>query len=521
MSENELTKVLYDFNNTKQDYPNEKTIHQIFEEQVLKTPTAIAAIFGGSSITYKELNHKANQIAVELRKRGISRNTIVGIMLDRSLEMIIGIYAILKAGGAYLPISPENPDKRIEFIVRDSGIDIILTQRKFINRINYNISIINLEDENLYSKKIENMVNINKSQDLIYMIYTSGSTGNPKGVLVKHKSVVNRLNWMQRAYPIESNYTILQKTPFVFDVSVWELFWWSFVGAKVCFMKPGFEKFPQAIISEIEQHKITTMHFVPSMLNAFLNYIENSPDVDKLASLKRIFTSGEALMPSHVNKFRKIVADRHKIALTNLYGPTEATVDVSHYDIPLEENCISVPIGKPIDNTFFYVINNDELQPVGEKGELYISGDCLAQGYFNRSDLTEERFIENPFIKGEKMYKTGDLVRWLPDGNIEYLGRLDYQIKIRGLRIELGEIEAAINNCKEVDDCVVQAVDLTETIPSLIAYIVPKSGFSIDVLKGHLREELPDYMVPNKFVLLDQMPLTSNGKADRKALNNL
>ncbi|MCR8982789.1 non-ribosomal peptide synthetase [Brevibacillus laterosporus] len=522
VSEADRQQILFMQNNhTKVKYPKNKMIYQLFEEQVAVAPDAIAAIYKDQTIMYQELNRKANQLARHIRSYGVGPDQIVAIMLERSLEMIIGILAIIKAGGAYLPITPSNPEKRIRYMLEDSGCRLMLTKREVMH--SYDIPTMFLDDENYYTGDPDNLSFINEPNDLVYVIYTSGSTGKPKGVMIEHHSLVNRLHWMQHAYPLDANDVIMQKTPFGFDVSVWEMFWWSMVGAKVCFLLPNFERFPQAIVETAEKNQITVMHFVPSMMNAFLNYLQDAgeEEIRRLRCLKQVFVSGEALTPIHVKKFNQILHETIGTKLTNLYGPTEATIDVTYYDCPPSEEIKRVPIGKPIHNTNMYIIEEDQLQLSGESGELCIGGVGLARGYLNNPTLTAEKFVENPFIPGEKMYKTGDLARLLPDGNIEYLGRLDHQVKIRGLRIELGEIEATITDFEAIDQCIVTVNEQSETIVHLVAYVVPKKEFSVSDLKRFVKERLPEYMVPSIYMTLDSLPLTSNGKIDRKSLPDL
>lgn len=532
MSKNEVSEKLYAFNQTKAKYPKNKTIINLFEQQVLKTPDNTAVLFGEKELTYTELNRKVNQLARVLREKGVGRDSIVGIMLERSLEMSIGIIAILKAGGAYLPISPDFPEERIKYMLEDSGANVLLIQRNMRNNavsaanLN-NIIEINLEDMSLFQGDDTNLQLINESNDLAYIIYTSGSTGKPKGVMIEHYSVVNRINWMQKKYPIGEKDTILQKTPFTFDVSVWELFWWSITGASVCFLKPGGEKDPSEIAAAIHNYKITTMHFVPSMLTAFLEYIEGKNESSILCSLRQVFASGEALNLQQVSKFNLLLNAENGTKLINLYGPTEATVDVSYFDCSTGDKLELIPIGKPIDNISLYVLNNNhKLQPAGVPGELYISGDGLARGYLNREELTAEKFIANPYYNSadenssasSRMYKTGDLVRWLPDGNVEYLGRLDNQVKVRGFRIELGEIEEELLKHEAIKEAVVTARDNPAGSKYLCAYIVSSRSISVVELRAHLDVKLPEYMIPSFFVELEKMPLTHSGKIDRKAL---
>lgn len=518
LSKDEKNNILINFNNTEAIYPKGKTIRQVFEEQVEKKPDHIAVIFEDQQLTYGELNNRANALARTLRNKGVQADSIVGIMVERSLEMIIGIMGILKAGGAYLPISPEYPEDRITYMLEDSGTRILLTQKRFMNKLSFNGELIDVDDKSLYLGDGSNLGLENNSHDLAYVIYTSGSTGNPKGVMIENYSVINRINWMQNKYRLEAEDVILQKTPFTFDVSVWEIVWWFFVGASVCMLRPGGEKEPEEIIRSIEKNKITTMHFVPSMLTVFLHYIENCSDSAKLVSLKHVFASGEALNPEHANKFNKVLAGQ-TTKLINLYGPTEATVDVSYFDCSTGQVLKSVPIGKPIDNIKLYIVNkNNKLQPVGVAGELCIAGDGLARGYLNKAELTAEKFVENPFTPGSRMYRTGDLAKWRTDGNIEFLGRLDHQVKIRGFRIELGEIETELLKYQSVKETVVVAKEGQDGDKYLCAYIVGEGELTITELRDHLFHNLPDYMIPSYFVQLEKMPLSPNGKADRKAL---
>nr|WP_234410603.1 non-ribosomal peptide synthetase [Caldalkalibacillus mannanilyticus] len=409
----EKTQMLERFNNTVQEYPSEKTIHQMFEEQVERTPDAIAIVFEDQQLTYRELNERANQLARTLRAKGVQADQLVGIMAERSLEMMIGIYAVLKAGGAYVPIDPTHPEERIRYIMEDANADVLLVQRHLLEQAAFDGVCLVLEEEEIYHEDCSNLGAMNHSRHLAYVIYTSGTTGKPKGVMIEHHSVINRILWMQEKYPITASDTILQKTAVTFDVSVWELFWWAMVGSKVCLLSVGGEKSPEVILDTIAEHKVTTMHFVPAMLHAFLEYLEHqsgSEPEEKLFSLRQVFASGEALTPSHVNRFVRLITPVNQAQIINLYGPTEATVDVSYFDCPSNEECVSVPIGKPISNIQLYIVNeNNQLQPVGVAGELCIAGVGLARGYYNRPELTAEKFVENPFVSGERMYRTGDL----------------------------------------------------------------------------------------------------------------
>ncbi len=521
MTKQEKSQILNEFNSTAADYSKDKVIYQLFEEQAQKNANSVAVIFEDKQLTYKELNEKTNQLARFLREKGVDQGSIVGIMLERSLEMIIGIMAIEKAMGAYLPIDPHYPIDRINYILEDSGTTLLLTNKKFDSiETEKQIEKIYLEDESLYKGDCSNLLYKADSDSIAYVIYTSGSTGKPKGTMIEHHSLINRLEWMQKKYSIDENDTILQKTTFTFDVSVWEMFWWSIQGAKVCFLEPGAEKDPGMIVRAIEKNNVTVMHFVPSMLTSFLEHLKDTGEAERISCLRQVFASGEALTPTQVGLFNSLLKT-NGTKLANLYGPTEATIDVSYFDC-IEEDCVnSVPIGKPIDNIQLYVMDKKmQLQPIGVPGELCIAGVGLAKGYLNRPDLTSEKFIENPFSEGKKLYRTGDLVKWREDGNIEYLGRLDFQVKIRGLRIELGEIENAILLHPGIKECIVNAWEKQPGDLHLVSYIVCEKGTNIESaeLQGFLSKTLPDYMVPRIFVFMDTMPLSANGKADRKAL---
>ena len=515
-----------EFNRTEAAFPDHVTVQELIEAQFAKCASATAVIcdhdkaFGVPSLACAQLNEKANQLAHWLRATGIGPGHIIALMVERSFAMMIGILGIIKAGAAYLPLAPDNPPARTDYMLKDAGVRVLLVHAKTAARTTFQGLIVNLDDPGIYRGPEKNPVIVNQARDLVYVIYTSGSTGQPKGVMIEHRSVVNRLHWMQHRYPIDEDDVILQKTPYYFDVSVWELFWWALQGAKLCFLMPRGEGNPLAIVETIRKHRVTVLHFVPSMLNVFLGYLDGKDDraLEGLASVRRVFVSGEALAPSHVRQFNDILGTRIGARLTNLYGPTEATVDVSYYDCPPHNDFEKVPIGRPIHNTRLYVMRDGRQVAVGEAGELCIAGVGLARGYLNNQALTAEKFVDNPGNPGERIYRTGDVARWLPDGNIEYLGREDHQIKIRGLRIELGEIENTIRDCPGVTDCVCVARKYSENVILIIAYLVCRSEVEIDGLKQYLKKYLPDYSIPNHFEILDKIPLTASGKADRQAL---
>lgn len=509
----------------KTDCPYEKglCIHHKFEDIARKFPDLPAILIKGKNLTYRELNEHSNRMANFLITRGVKVEDKVGICIDRSLEMMISIFGTLKAGAAYVPLSPDNPTERLRKIISDSEPKIILTG---------DTSSANLPDEcqkvftdGIIEKPLcDNSSNPDvemSSGNLAYVLYTSGSTGIPKGVMIEHHSVLNRLGWMQKAYPIDTEDTLLQKTPITFDVSVWELFWWAFNGSKLVLLPKGGEKDPETIADFIADFKVTTIHFVPSMFASFLETVTTKDLTSKLECMKRIFLSGEALPLSVVREFNEM-RDRYSLPdLINLYGPTEATVDVSYYLCP-RQDITNVYIGRPIDNTKLFVVNEKNvIQPVGVPGELLITGVNLARGYINRPELTSEKFFGFKLPAGfeTRAYHTGDLVKLTPEGEVYYLGRIDNQVKIRGFRIELGEIESKIMEHPLVSNCAVVVVEKAKN-KFLCAYVCMKPGnmSTSEELKSYIATQLPDYMVPPYIVFMDTLPLTQSGKLDRKNL---
>ena len=520
LSEAEKQLIMGVFNNTDTDYPGNKTVHQFFEETAAMVPGQIAVYAGECQYTYAEINNMANQLARHLVNLGTASNDIIGIMVERSVEMVVGLLGILKAGAAYLPIDPDYPEERVRYILNDSQIRILLTVKALASKPGVFLNnIILLDNPDIYHGSTDNPKRRNTSQDPIYVLYTSGSTGNPKGVMIEHYSVINRIVWGQKNYPLSSSDVVLQKTPYTFDVSVPELFWWSFAGAKVCMLPPGGEKDPETIVETVSKYKVTSIHFVPSMLNAFMEYVESLDGMDSISSIRWVFASGEALSVPQIKRFNHLFHDKCGIRLINLYGPTEAAIEVSSFDCSTGPERTTVPIGKPIDNIRLYIFDSyQKLQPVGVPGELYIAGTGVGRGYLNRPELTAEKFLPDPFHPRQRMYKTGDLTRWAPDGNIEYLGRIDHQIKIRGFRIELGEIEFHLLKYKGIKETVVVANDNDSGGKYLIAYLVADNEINIDEMRETLVKFLPAYMVPSFFVQLPELPLLTNGKINRKAL---
>ncbi|MDQ0273893.1 non-ribosomal peptide synthetase, partial [Cytobacillus purgationiresistens] len=508
------------------NYRRDITIHEILQEQATRIPNKTAVTLKNQQLTYKQLNEKANQIATVLQESGLQKGDTVAIRLARSLEMIIGIFGVLKAGGAYLPIDPSFPVERTNYMMEDSKSNFILTTSD-IEPITteFKGETLLLDDPRLYSGNTNNVILNSSPEDLIYIIYTSGSTGKPKGVMIQHNSVMNRLYWMQKECPINEDDVILQKTPFTFDVSVWELFWWTITGASLCLLAPGGEKDPEILVDTIYENNVTILHFVPSMLQAFLNFIKGKEKtVQQLTLVKKCFASGEALLLKQVHEFNELLYSANQTELINLYGPTEATVDVSYYNCKPPFNNDIVPIGKPIDNVQLYIVDAyNHLMPMGVTGELCIAGIGLARGYLNRTELTNEKFIDNPFENGTKMYRTGDLARWTLDGEIEYSGRMDQQVKIRGYRIELQEIETYLLEHEAINEAVVLLRKDSSNEDYLCGYVVPKNNHSIGIslqndLKEFLGKKMPTYMIPAHIMIMAKMPLTPNGKLDRKAL---
>lgn len=518
LSEKERKKILYHFNETQAEYPSAKTMPQLLDEQVAKTPDNIAVSCGECSITYRELADRSNRLAVRLQELGVGRDSIVGLVFYRSIEMVVAVWGVMKAGGAYLPIDPNNPPERAEHMITECGTNIVLTHHAAHCTPPSSCKVQNLDEPDSYAEAGAQPKGYPSPDDLAYVIYTSGSTGKPKGAMLEHRGLVNRLWWMQRRYPLTQESVILQKTPYTFDVSVWELMWWAITGARVYMLPPGAEKDPSAIIDTIRKRGVTTIHFVPSMLNAFLQYLESSGRSGELFGLRQVFASGEALGLEQVRRFNRLLNQPFGTELYNLYGPTEATVDVSYFDCSPEVTLNCVPIGRPIDNTRLYILDPHlNLLPIGIPGELYIGGVGLARGYIGQPELTKERFLPDPYMPGERIYKTGDLARWFAQGDIEYLGRLDHQLKIRGFRVELGEIENRLAQHKAIRDVVVTGIEYAGQ-KHLCAYYVAEREIAYRDLRAHIQKKLPDYMVPSFFVRMPALPVSANGKIDRKAL---
>jgi amino acid adenylation domain-containing protein len=524
VSGEEKNRLLYELNDTEADYPGSKTIHQLFEIQAGTTPDDIALVYEDQQLTYGELNLKANQLAYHLKSVGIGTESVVGIMLQRSLEMIIGITAVLKAGGAYLPIDYAYPPERIRYVLEDSNARCLLSQMS-PGKMDFKGTVIDINEGEIFKGNETNPNISNNPRSIAYIIYTSGSTGRPKGVIVEHYSAINMAYSRKKRLNIDKDDRVLQFTSICFDASVEQILITLFSGAILVLIdknmlldNAGFEKF-------ISKHSVTHIDVVPTFLN---NIHLKSP-----YKLKRIVSGGDVCPMSLAKKWNKY-CDFH-----NAYGPTETTV--TSIDMIFEDANITLPhlpIGRPINNTAIYLFDKwKKLVPKGLPGELYIGGTGVARGYLNKPELTSEKFIANPFKQGERLYRTGDLARCLPDGNIDFLGRIDQQLKIRGFRIELGEIESQLLNHVDIKDAVIMSSEVFETSAhgkldrepgepgsedrQLCGYIVSNREFTTLELKEYLAKKLPNYMIPSYFMKVEKIPLTQAGKVDKQALNSL
>jgi len=513
----EQHQLLVEWNNTRTVYPSNTCIHQLFEAQAEQTPNAVAAVFGSEQLTYRELNHRANQLAHHLQGLGVGPETCVGICVERSLDILVGLLGILKAGAAYLPLDPAYPQERLTFMLEDGQVPVLLTQQPQVEKLpSHRAKVVCLDTDwdAINRESQENPISSVTADNLAYVMYTSGSTGRPKGVSVIHRGVVRLVKGANYAN-LAAEEVFLQLAPISFDASTLEI-WGSLLnGARLVIFPPhtpSLEELGQVI----QQYQITTL-----WLTAGLFHLMVDERLEDLKPLRQLLAGGDVLSVPHVQKFLQKIGD---CKLINGYGPTENTTFTCCYPITEPDQLgNSVPIGRPISNTQVYVLDS-HLQPVpiGVPGELYIGGDGLARGYLNRPDLTEEKFLQNPFSDepGTRLYKTNDLARYLPNGNIEFLGRIDNQVKVRGFRIELGEIEAVLAQHPTVKEAVVTVRKDISGNKSLVAYIVShqEQASTIDELRHFLKQKLPDYMVPGAFVLLEALPLTPNGKVDRRAL---
>ncbi|MBV7326659.1 amino acid adenylation domain-containing protein [Chloroflexi bacterium TSY] len=518
LTSEEKQKILYEWNDTRVQYPSTHCLHELFDAQVKQTPHSLAISFDEDRLSYLQLNERANQLAHYLIKQGIGPDVPVGICLERSLDMVIALYGILKASGAYVPLDPSYPQERLEFMIKDAQAPLVLTSEHLIEKLPAHTGrtiCLDAEQQAISQECSTNPEYKATKENLAYIIYTSGSTGVPKGVMIDHEAICNRLYWMQETFNLTEAGAVLQKTPFSFDVSVWEFFWPLMVGARLVIAQPNGHRDPHYLTEIIIKEQITTLHFVPSMLQGFLD----AGNLQSCDSLCRVICSGEALSVDLQHRF----FEQSNARLYNLYGPTEAAVDVTFWACQPDSTRATIPIGRPIANTQIYILNSHlEPVPIGVPGELCIGGIQVARGYLNRPQLTDEKFVPDPFCDepSKRLYKTGDRAKYLPDGTIEFLGRVDHQVKIRGFRIELGEIETVLRSQPGVQEAVVLAREESLEHKRLVAYIVPEAGQSVtgSELQNALQQRLPSYMIPSAFVMVASFPQTSSGKIDRNAL---
>ncbi len=512
LTQEEEHQLLSVFNDTASEYPKDKSIVKLFEDQVMKTPDNIAAAYGDEQLTYKELNERSNQLAHYLKSKGVKEESPVPVCMERSIDMITSMLGILKAGGAYVPVDPEYPAERIRFMFEDTGAPVILSSSKIGSKLpvseEFEIIETDTESKTISSYPKDNIKSDIPSNHLAYVIYTSGSTGKPKGVMIEHSGVVNLVYWHNQVYHVTQKSRATTMAGTGFDAFGWEVWPYLLAGASVYIVDDETRLSPEALLNLFNSNEITHCFMPTALVSEFVNTSSG-----KVESLQYLLTGGD--------KLQGVQTEGNNFKLINNYGPTENTVVTTYYELPEKDAYLVPPIGKPVSNTIVRILDQyGRLVPVGAAGEICIGGDGLARGYLNLPELTKEKFIRDPFSKNPKsrLYRTGDSGRWLPDGNIEYLGRIDEQVKIRGYRIELGEIESVLQECGLVGQSVVEAKEDSHGNKRLVAYVVAEGDFEKDEMVSYLRSRLPSYMVPDLWVQLESLPLTSNGKIDRRAL---
>ncbi len=515
--------IVEDWNTTRSEFPAQSTIQKLFHEQVARVPDAIAVVSGGERVTYSELNARSNQLSKYLTRRGVRPEVRVAICVNRSIDMIVGLLGILKAGGAYVPLEPSFPSDRISFILSDSGATLLLTQQEVSKSLpNSGVEAICLDSEwaEIARESEENPTDAASSENSAHVIYTSGSTGQPKGVVSSHRASVNRFAWMWRKYPFADGEVCCQKTSLSFVDSIWEIFGPLLQGVTLVIIPEDVVKDPHRFVDALAAHRVTRLVLVPSLLRVILEIGEDLQR--KLCDLRYCVCSGETLPVELAAIYRQQIP---QATLINLYGSSEVAADVTCYEVRKVDGLGTIPIGRPIANTDVYIVDsNFQPTPVGIPGEICLGGEGLARGYLNRTELTAEKFVAHPFSQdgGARLFRTGDIGRYLHDGNIEYRGRRDHQVKVRGFRIELGEIEAHLLNHPQVHQAVVIACDDERGEKQLVAYFSAAGDPPANnELRGHLRRKLPDHMIPSAFVLLEKFPLTASGKVNRLALPRL
>ncbi len=519
--------VLYEWNDTHVDFPRDLCLHQLFEQQAARAPQAIAIRFGERTVRYGELDAWANRLAHLLRQRGIGPDTLVALCLERSPEMIAAILGVLKAGGAYVPLDPASPAERLRSILADTRAPVLFTQRRLVKRLPELEAHVICVDEPLDGERPAsagwsgthqpaNAGRSTRSSNLAYVIYTSGSTGKPKGVMIEHRAICNTISWHEHELQVRPDDRLLLLLPYVFDASIAIIFPALVAGAELVLLAPGEERDPARILECIRRDSVTILPIPPSLLRLMLD--ERLREAGR--TLRWIYCGGESMSPDLPARLFELL----DVPLYNLYGPTETAIDATWWTCRRGENRPNIPIGRPIANARVYVLDSQRRPvPIGVPGELYIGGAGLARGYWNDPQLTAERFLPDPFraASGSRLYRTGDRCRWLADGSLEFLGRLDQQVKLRGYRIEIGEIETLLTPHPSVHEAAVILHGEDGTNQRLVAYVSVRKGAGLptaDVLRRYLQERLPEYMVPSAFVLLPAMPRTPSGKVDRKAL---
>ncbi|WP_435103793.1 amino acid adenylation domain-containing protein [Arhodomonas sp. AD133] len=516
LSDAERREVLVEWNDTAADFGAPACLHQLVERQAEQTPHAVAVVQEGASLTYQALDQRANQLAHRLQAMGVEPDAVVAVSMQRSPESVVAVLGVLKAGGAYLPLDPDHPPERRRTMLKDAQATVLLTQPDLLGGLPEDpprVLALDPECRELATESTDKPADRARVGNLAYVIYTSGSTGEPKGVMIPHQAICNQLHWRQRAFPLNTTDRVLQRTPVGFDPAVWELFGPLAAGAGVVMPPPGTESDSACLVRLIQEQQVTVLQGVPSLLDTLLE----QPGIDGCNSLRYVFTGGEPLSPGLRDRFFACLSAQ----LHHLYGPSEATIDAAHWACrPTDEQAV-VPIGRPIANTRIYLLDRyRQPVPVGAAGELHIGGAGLARGYLNRPQATAAQFIADPFADtpGERLYRTGDLGRWLPDGSIEFLGRVDEQLKIRGFRVEPGEVEAVLAAHQAVRDAAVVPRENRRGELELAAFVVAGENIAESDLQRHAAQRLPDYMVPSTIQVLDTLPRTNNDKLDRAAL---
>lgn len=509
LPESEKNKILYEFNSTKADYPKDKTIHQLFEEQVERTPDSVALVFEGKTMTYRELNQKANKLAYALRDKGVQPDDIIALMMERSFDVVVGMLGILKAGCAFLPIDPSYPDERIKFMLEDSNIRIVLTQAPLTNKVDKEFDTLEIDNLKENYEYVQNPKHINKPTDLAYVIYTSGSTGKPKGAMIEHRNIVNFTYGVKDIMGFSAGVSVLSMTTISFDIFIFEILPSLILGLRIVLASKEQQMSPAYILKLISQYSIEILHGTPSRIQSL---IDDKTHISCVNNLKSIIIGGEVFSYKLLETLKKLTNAK----IYNGYGPTETTIGVTFKDLT---NTSKINIGRPINNISIYILDKHmNLVPIGVPGYIYIGGDGVGRGYVNRPQETNTKFIPNPFVPGEKLYYSGDMGRWYPRGEIEFLGRMDNQVKINGLRIELDEIENQLLKIDDIQKVVVVVRENKNKSKLLCAYYVADEEIPSHDISKQLSKHLPEYMIPAVYIRVESIPTTLSGKVDIKRL---